>query len=75
MPVNNLFLKTDSAGKRQPTLITYVLIVLFVLFSCFISKNKKPTVKKNVKQTIIKLKDLTAPAVANTHTIACHQLL
>ena len=70
IPVNNLFLKTDSAGKRQPTLITYALIGLFVLFSCFISKNKKPIVKKNVKQTIIKLKDLTAAAVTNAHTIA-----
>ena len=60
MSANNLFLKTDNSGKRQPTVLTYFLIGLFVFFSFFISKNQKPSVKSKFKQTIIKAKDLTA---------------
>jgi hypothetical protein len=72
MSVNNLFLKSDNSGKRQPTILTYGLILLFVFFSFFISKNKKPIVKTKFKQTIIKARDLTAASVtsqASTITI------
>ncbi len=73
--VDNIFLKIDGAGKRTPTVVTYFLIALFVLGSYFISQNKKPSVKKNFKQTIIKQKDLTAAGVANTPTNTTNILL
>ncbi len=79
MSANNLFLKSDNSGKRQPTILTYGLILLFVFFSFFISKNKKPMVKTKSKQTIIKARDLTAAAVTsqaniiNTPTSLSHE--
>jgi type IV secretory pathway VirB10-like protein len=63
MSASNLFLRTDNSGKRQPTILTYFLIGLFIFFSYFISQNNKASVKTKIKQTVIKAKDLTAAAV------------
>lgn len=61
MSANNLFLKTDNAGKRTPTVLTFLLIGLGVFSSYFISQGKKP-VKKEVKETIIKKQDIIEAA-------------
>ena len=66
MSVNNLFLKKDNSGKRQPTVLTYCLVVLFIFISYLIPHNKNPQVKKKFKQTVIKAKELTAAAVGTS---------
>ncbi|MDE1920786.1 MAG: TrbI/VirB10 family protein [Candidatus Omnitrophica bacterium] len=66
MSVNNLFLRTDNAGRRRPTVLTFCLIVALVFFSFFISKNKKPVGKTKTNQAIIKARNLTAAAPTNT---------
>jgi hypothetical protein len=66
MFANNLFLKADNSGKRRPTILAYVLIILFVFFSFCISKNKKPVSKIKSKQSIFKARDLTATASTST---------
>ncbi|MBF0490203.1 MAG: TrbI/VirB10 family protein [Candidatus Omnitrophica bacterium] len=62
MSASHLFLKTDNAGKRQPTILTYVLIGAFVFGSCFFSRDQKPHTKKEVKDIIIKEKDIIEAA-------------
>ena len=63
MSLSHLFLKTDNSGKRQPTVLTCLLIAGFVFCSCFIAQNKKsPHPKKDVKKSIIKEKDIIEAA-------------
>lgn len=62
MSVNNLFLKTDNAGRRQPTILTYGLVGALVFCSYFLSQNKKPVKTKNAKESIIKEKDIIEAA-------------
>ncbi|MBI3601518.1 MAG: TrbI/VirB10 family protein [Candidatus Omnitrophica bacterium] len=62
MSVGRLFLKTDNTGKKQPTLLTCVLIGLLVFGSCLLSQNRKPHSKKEVKESIIKEKDIIEAA-------------
>lgn len=61
MSANNLFLKVDNTGKRQPTILTCGLIGLFIFSSCFFSQGKKP-IKAKVQETIIKEKDIIEAA-------------
>ena len=61
MSVNNPFLKTDNTGKRQPTILTWGLIGLFVFSSYFFSTGKK-RVKADKKESIINEKDIIEAA-------------
>ncbi len=61
MSASNLFLKKNNAGKRQPTVLTCVLIGLFVFCSYFLSYPKK-IVKAEDKETLIKEKDIIEAA-------------
>ena len=67
MSANNPFLKTDNTGKRQPTILTWGLIGLFVFCSYFLSTDKKP-IKTDTKEAIIKEKDIIE-AANNTNNL------
>ena len=58
--VINLFLKADNAGRRKPTVLTWILLCLLVFSSYFLSQNKKPVKKKKEapKESIIKERDI-----------------
>jgi len=66
MSANNPFLKTDNTGKRQPTVLTWGLIGLFVFCSYFLSTDKKP-IKTDTKEAIIKEKDIIEAANNTTN--------
>jgi len=61
MSANNLFLKIDNTGKRQPTVLTWGLVFVLVFCSYFLSQNKKP-IKREAKQMIIREKDIIEAA-------------
>ncbi len=58
--VINLFLKADNSGKRNPTVLTWILLCLLVFSSYFLSQNKKPVKKKKepTKVSIVKKQDI-----------------
>jgi type IV secretory pathway VirB10-like protein len=62
--VINLFLKADNAGRRKPTVLTWILLCLLVFSSYFLSQNKKPIKKNNEppKESIIKERDIVNAA-------------
>jgi type IV secretory pathway VirB10-like protein len=62
--VINLFLKADNTGKRNPTVLTWILLCLLVFSSYFLSQNKKPVKKKKElpKESIIKERDIVNAA-------------
>src|SRR3989338_8689164 len=62
--VINLFLKADNTGRRNPTVLTWILLCLLVFSSYFLSQNKKPVKKKNEspKESIIKERDIVNAA-------------
>ena len=66
---SNLFLKERDGGKRQPTVLTWALIGLFVVCGYILSSAKKKPVRQEIKETIIKEKDLIE-AANNTKSLA-----
>ncbi len=62
----NLFFRQDHTGRRQPTILTWVLVCMTVFGSFFLSKGKGKVRKKEAKQDIIKEKDIVA--ASNTPT-------
>ncbi len=63
MSASNLFLKSDNAGKRMPTVLTCVLVSVFIFGSYFFTQNKKPVKSKTeAKETIIKERDIIEAA-------------
>ena len=61
MSANNLFLKSKNSGRRQPTTLTCVLVVLFIFGIYSMSQTKNP-VKHERKQSFIKEKDIIEAA-------------
>ncbi len=57
-----LLFKSDHTGKRQPTVLAGVLVMLFIFGSFFISKEKPKKLKREVRQDIIKERDIIAAA-------------
>lgn len=62
--VINLFLKADNAGRRKPTVLTWIFLCLLVFSSYFLAQNKKPVKKKKEppKVSIIKERDIMKAA-------------
>lgn len=62
--VIDLFLKADHAGRRNPTVLTWILLCLLVFSSYFLAQNKKPVSKKKEppKESIIKERDIVEAA-------------
>ncbi len=60
----DLFLKADNAGRRNPTVVTWILLCLLVFSSYFLSQNKKPVKRKKEppKVSIIKERDIVEAA-------------
>jgi type IV secretory pathway VirB10-like protein len=60
----DLFLKADNAGRRNPTVLTWILLCLLVFSSYFLSQNKKPVKRKKEppKVSIIKERDIVEAA-------------
>ncbi len=64
LSVIDLFLKADNAGRRTPTILTWILLSLLVFSSYFLSQNKKPARKRKEppKVSIIKERDIAEAA-------------
>ena len=54
----DLFFKKDHDGKRQPTRLAWSLVIVFIFGSFFLSKEKPKKPRHEVKQEIIKEREI-----------------
>lgn len=62
----NVFFKKDHVGKCHPTRFTWCLIIIFVFGSFFLSKEKPKKPKREIKQQIIKERELIEASNASS---------
>lgn len=62
----DLFFKKDHAGKRQPTKLSWSLVVVFIFASFFLSKEKPKKSRHEVRQDIIKEREIIEASNSKT---------